>query len=268
MTMKRTFCVGLAALCLTWATSVRAGTLKCAADAVKVGNVCVDKYEASVWQIAPSNTGLVKLVQKGKATLADLTAGGATQLSPSPGCAPAYPGGFPADGNWTAVLGSDPPSPGVYAVSIPSVPPSACTTWFQASQACVLSGKHLATNREWQDAASGTPDGAPCVVSAGGPANTGANAGCVSNWRAFDMVGNVDEWVADWVPRSTGACPGWDGFSDDFMCLSGASTTATGPGALFRGGSWSDGPAAGVFAVNAFVAPSVSGGGLGFRCAR
>src|SRR5437867_1027067 len=47
---------------------------------VKVGNVCVDKYEASVWQIPVSNTGLIKNVQKGKADLDDLTAGGAVQL--------------------------------------------------------------------------------------------------------------------------------------------------------------------------------------------
>ena len=30
-----------------------AGTLKCPPDSVKVGNVCVDLYEASVWQIDP-----------------------------------------------------------------------------------------------------------------------------------------------------------------------------------------------------------------------
>src|SRR2546426_8770896 len=67
-------------LLVTWAESAGAATLRCAADSVKVGNVCVDKYEASVWSIAPSNTGLVRKVQKGIATLADLTAGGATQL--------------------------------------------------------------------------------------------------------------------------------------------------------------------------------------------
>jgi hypothetical protein len=65
--MKRAlFAVGLAAFCVSWGTSARAGTLKCAADSVKVGNVCVDKYEASVWQIAPSNTGLVNLVRKAR----------------------------------------------------------------------------------------------------------------------------------------------------------------------------------------------------------
>jgi hypothetical protein len=62
--------------------------LKCPPDSVKVGNVCVDKYEASVWQIDPTNRSLVNKVQQGKATLADLTKGGATEPSPAaPGCA-------------------------------------------------------------------------------------------------------------------------------------------------------------------------------------
>jgi hypothetical protein len=112
-----------------------------------VGNNCIDTYEASVWQIPLSNTSLVKKVQQGKATLADLTAGGATQLSPTSSCSPGYPANFPNNGNWTPVLGSNPPSPGVYAVSIPGVHPSACITWFQANQACLLSGKRLLTNR-------------------------------------------------------------------------------------------------------------------------
>ena len=113
-------------------------------------------------EIPPSNTSLVKKVQAGKATLADLTGGGATQLSPAVSCfmgpGPGYPGNFPRDGNWTPVPGSNPPSPGVYAVSIPGVQPTACTTWFRANQACLLSGKRLLTNREWQAAAAGTPD--------------------------------------------------------------------------------------------------------------
>ena len=42
---------------------------------------------------------------------------------------------------------------------------------------------------------------------------------------AFDMVGNLDEWVADWVPRSDDPCPGlWGAFSNDAQCLGGAST--------------------------------------------
>src|SRR5438094_1474418 len=91
------------------ATPVLAGTLKCPPDSVKVGNVCIDLYEASVWQIPPSNTVLIKRLQAGKATLTDLTSGGATQLGCT--CAPfnetAYPANFPSDGNWTPVLGSN-----------------------------------------------------------------------------------------------------------------------------------------------------------------
>jgi hypothetical protein len=154
----------------------------CPPDAVQVGPTCVDKYEASVWQVPPVNTGLIDKIKTGTATLADLTAGGATQLAPADSCGSPSDYGvlFPATGNWTPVLGSSPPSPGVYAVSIPGVKPSACITWFQAQQACALAGKRLITNGEWQRAAAGTPDGAPCLVSAGGHGNTGT-AGCVSS---------------------------------------------------------------------------------------
>ena len=80
------------------------------------------------------------------------------QLSPSSSCPPGYPANFPSTGNWTPVLGSNPPSPGVYAVSIPGVHPSACTTWFQANQACRLSGKRLVRNDEWQAAVDTAAD--------------------------------------------------------------------------------------------------------------
>src|SRR5437867_10530066 len=100
----------------------------CPPDSVKVGPTCVDKYEASVWQIAPSNTTLVNKVQAGTATLSDLQNGGATQLSPAGAgsCGPGFPTNFPATGNWTPVSGSSPPSPGVYAVSVAGVLPTAC----------------------------------------------------------------------------------------------------------------------------------------------
>jgi hypothetical protein len=52
------------------------------------------------------------------------------------------------------------------------------------------------------------------------------------------------------------------------MCLSGATTTALGPGALLRGGGFGSGTAAGPLSVAGVVEPSGSGGGVGFRCAR
>jgi len=207
----------------------------CAPDAVAVGPVCVDTYEASVWWVPPANTGLINKIKKGTATLADLLAAGAIQYGVS---SDDYGPGCPDTGNGCVNF---------YAVSIPGVTPSAFLTWFQATAAARNSDKRLPSNAEWQAAALGTPDGAPCIVNAVGPGLTGT-AGCVSDVGAFDMVGNLWEWVADWVPLST-VCPGWGAFSDDDMCLAGASTTG-GPGALLRGGYFDLGTAAGVFAVD------------------
>lgn len=256
----------------------QAAAITCPPDAVPVGTVCVDRYEASAWSVpepAGANKSVVGKIKKGTATLGDLVAGGATQL----GCdfAPfehdPFPPNFPPDGNWSSML--IPPTPGVYAASIPGVLPTACITWFQSAQACLLSDKRLLTNVEWQGAAASTPDpgtdneSTDCNIEGPpfGPTDTGSRSACVSNWGASDMVGNVWEWVADWVPASS-ACRSWGGFSNDLMCLSGASETTQGPGALLRGGDWADGTFAGVFAVNGAVRPSASPDSFGLRCAR
>src|SRR5262245_2715687 len=58
-------------------------TVLCGPEAVAAGTVCLDQYEASVWRVpAPTsaNAGLVAKIQQGEATLADLAAGGASQL--------------------------------------------------------------------------------------------------------------------------------------------------------------------------------------------
>lgn len=56
---------------------------RCAPDAVIVGTVCLDTYEASVWRVpnpTTTNAALVRKIQLGIASQADLTGGGATQL--------------------------------------------------------------------------------------------------------------------------------------------------------------------------------------------
>jgi hypothetical protein len=55
---------------------------RCSADAVMAGTVCLDKYEASMWRVSGPTTSatLVSNIRLGRATQADLTAGGATQL--------------------------------------------------------------------------------------------------------------------------------------------------------------------------------------------
>jgi hypothetical protein len=186
--------LGIATVDLVAATpagAFAAGALepRCASDSVKAGDVCIDTDEASVWQIPPANAALVRRVQRGRATLANLINGGATQVSPASTCNPAFPATFDATGNWTSPL---------FAVSVAGVVPTSCVTWFQAEQACALSGQRLLTNQEWQRAAAGTPDpgtdDGEMDCNLGGlsrPLEAGSRAKCVSNWGTFDMVGNL-----------------------------------------------------------------------------
>jgi hypothetical protein len=243
------------------------GTLpgrRCAGDAVAGGTVCIDQYEASVWRVpepTATNAGLVRRIQHGTATRDDLTAGGATQL------------GAIGDDYEPCTDDGQHCTNDIYAVSLPSEIPSSRITWFQAQEACANSGKRLPTSAEWQVGAYGTPDPGPddgtTDCNTGGTFTvdgTGARSACVSGRGAFDMVGNLEEWVADWVPLST-VCPGWGSFSGDEMCLAGADTTANGPGALLRGGSFVVSGAAGPLRV-IDLTPSHASRFIGFRCAR
>jgi formylglycine-generating enzyme required for sulfatase activity len=251
-----TAAVLLVAVSLLTPSPHAAAAAKCPQDAVKVGPACVDTYEASVWQVPAGNTALVRRIQRGIARLADLTAAGAVPLGCLSGQT-AYPVGFPPNGNWTVP---------VYAVSVPGVLPSTCLTWFQAEQACALSGKHLVMNDEWQTAAAGTPDGSPCVVGGGGVGVSGT-AGCKSSWGAFDLVGNAAEWVGAWGDQAT-ACTQWSAaLGNDTTCVGGDGTLNL-PGALVRGGSQADGTGAGVFSVTGTHDPTYQDANVGFRCAR
>ncbi len=236
----------------------------CSPDAVVAGTVCLDKYEASVWRVPNPTTGnaaLVTRIQLGRASRAELLAGGAIQVGVAEGdYAPCALNG--------QNCGND-----IFAVSLPSVTPSAFATWFQAQEACANSAKRLPTSAEWQVGANGTPDPGPddqvadCTTDAQtGLSATGSRSRCVSARGVFDMAGNVSEWVADWVPAST-FCPGWASFSGDTMCLSTADTTRNSPGALVRGGAFFERSEAGPMAVGEF-APFHSTSFVGFRCAR
>ena len=151
-------------------------------------------------------------------------------------------------------------------------------SWFQAQAACENARKRLPSNGEWQAAVAGTPDPGPddgttdCNTnSASAALATGSRSSCRSARGAFDMVGNLWEWVADWVPRSTTDCGSWaPGVSpppSDVQCLVGAVTT-DGPGALLRGGYFSSGSEAGPLAIVGFFEPSNVFDTFGFRCAR
>jgi len=243
---------------------------RCAADAVIAGTVCMDTYEASVWRVPNSttaNVALVKRIQQGKATAAALTASGATQLGigSTDDYAPCGKGGQNCVDD-------------IYAVSLPGVAPSANITWSQAHAASANAGKRLPTNAEWQAAVLGTPDPGPDdgttdCNSSGVPlvftSLTGSRSGCRSARGAFDMVGNVAEWVADWVQNPT-VCDTWgSSFSPtgDHACFSGASDAVPIPAALMRGGFFANGSTAGPLWTEA-VALTEYEPYYGFRCAR
>jgi len=254
---------GLLMVATTASHAVNA-VLTCAPDSVPVGATCLDRYEESVWRVTdPTTTNaiLVAKIQLGTATQADLVAGGATPL------------GTASDDYAPCASNGQNCADDIYAVSLASVIPSANISWFQAQEACANSGKRLPTSAEWQMGANGTPDAGPdngttdCNSGSGAVTLTGGRKNCVSARGAFDMVGNVDEWVADWVPLSTG-CSSWGGLSDDLMCLSGVATAADGPGAMLRGGDFRNRASAGPLAVVASGTPFRAARFIGFRCTR
>lgn len=231
---------------------VEAAKLKCSSDSIPVGDVCVDIYEASVWEIPAGNKGLINKVKKSWATLADLQAGaiqrGATGDDYGAGC--------PDTGNGCSTF---------YAASVAGVTPSRAVTWFQAAAACRNAGKRLLTNAEWQVAALGMPDDAPCDVFTGVLGQTGT-PGCVSDTGVFDMVGNLYERVADWQAPADDCTDELFGTHDE-NCMAGVDATA-GPVALLRGGFYNSGINAGVFAVTGIFPLTSNSTAFGFRCAR
>ncbi len=213
----------------------------CPDDMVEVGDFCIDKYEA---QVVDSDDN------------------------------PADPTDCNRNGNDCMDV--------IFARSVAGVTPSGDFTWFQAQQACLNVGKRLPWNAEWQGAAAGTPDtggaddgSTTCNTDnlEPGVANTGSRENCVSNFGAFDMVGNVFEWAADWIQDNSNSAG--DGVSTALYGMDGIFGIDDAvpeddefPAALIRGGGFGDGSRAGVFALGAGVAPSVSSSDIGFRCAR
>ena len=156
--------------------------------------------------------------------------------------------------------------------------PAHTINYFIAAAACRNSAKRLPSNAEWQVAALGTPDPWPqddpsnqCNISTPSVSLTGSRSKCISDVGAYDMVGNVIEFVGDWGALAT-AGNTWDmfipGFGNDVSNMGGAPNgTIYGlPGTTLRGGSFATTPnsggtgeQAGVYAIDQNGAPNSIG---------
>ena len=160
----------------------------------------------------------------------------------------------------------------------------------QAMELCARVGKHLPSNGEWFRAALGTPDTTnDCAIAKVGYSEaqkTGSMQKCVSGSGAYDMVGNVWEWVdanvsdgvlsgkrlpaegfvkdadTDGVAVETTSA-GDDVFHSDYFFVD-----PQGPKGVFRGGFWSSGDKGGVYAFFAASPATFIGNAVGFRCAK
>jgi len=184
----------------------------------------------------------------------------------------------------------------VVAGSATGTVPLASLNWCAAKKACQNAGKHLCTNTEWFQAcnykgskwsitAEETAETMSCnTASEGTPSNTGNNPNCVTQEGAYDMIGNVWEWVdmvvtadptngltsnnyvtgydfATALPTSVGSTNNAYG-NDYFWAYNGAGAAR----AAVRGGVWNGGGDDGCFSLYLLYAPSGTGTHIGFRC--
>jgi formylglycine-generating enzyme required for sulfatase activity len=166
----------------------------------------------------------------------------------------------------------------------------------QAQIACAKAGKYLPVSEEWFVAALGTPDKSAdwsaddCQVQnnwSSQPGKTGSGKNCVSAAGAYDMVGNVWEWVKGDVkdgaldgtalpeqgyitavtsggePIGTDANDKNENYNADFFWIKRSETRG-----IMRGGYFGNGEGAGIFSFYAVSPPEFAGSGVGFRCAK
>lgn len=173
--------------------------------------------------------------------------------------------------------------PGCQPQSVAGELPWRNVTYHQAQNLCAKRGARLPTTDEWHQIALGTSDSDVCN-SDGGVAPTASYDACISGLGAYDMIGNVWEWVdasvvdgviGDVVLPKTGyvAAADTDGlaletaaepdplFNNDYFWSS-----APGRFAMIRGGFYGSGEDGGLYSIHADIDTNFNSPATGFRC--
>jgi formylglycine-generating enzyme required for sulfatase activity len=166
----------------------------------------------------------------------------------------------------------------------------------QAMSACAKAGKRLPTDEEWYLASLGTPDKEKdwtmddCQVKNNWdsqPGLTSSAKNCVSAAGAYDMIGNIWEWVkgeikngyyndtklppsgyiksvdTSGLPLETDIKIADPNFNGDYLWIKDTETRG-----IARGGYWNNQGEAGIYSMYLVSLPSFTGTGVGFRCAK